>query len=295
VVTKVRLTYLFLPLLLISCAARSQPPYMATIHPLAVILREVIGTRGRVAEMLPPGASPHTFEPRPSDAESASAAIALFYGAPTLDGWAAGLPAKQKVELLHLIPRSDLLPYVADPDEPPSSKEGSHDDFDPHFWMDPLTVKAMLPRLVDRLCQLDRGSCGAYRSNATNFSSRLEELDRQVAETLAPVRGKPVFLFHPSLRYLLKRYGLKYAGVIEPFPGKEPSPRYLQQLVRRLHQEGANAVFSEPQLPRRPAEVVAETARVKLRVLDDTGGIPGRMTYAELIRYNAQVLREALQ
>jgi ABC-type Zn uptake system ZnuABC Zn-binding protein ZnuA len=290
-----RLTWLFLPLLLPACVARSQPRYMATIHPIAAIMQEVIGARGRVSEMLPPGASPHTFEPRPSDVESASAAFGLFYVGPALDSWAAGLPAKQKVALLSLVPRADLLPYVADPDEPAGTGKGSEGDFDPHFWMDPLTVKAMLPGLVDTLCKHDSGSCSVYRSNAARLSARLQDLDRQVAEILAPVRGRPVFLFHPSLRYLLKRYGLKYAGVIEPFPGKEPSPRYLQRLVRRLHQDGAKAVFSEPQLPRRPAEVLAETAHVKLRVLDDSGGVAGRMTYAELILYTARVLREALE
>jgi zinc transport system substrate-binding protein len=291
----VRFTVLLLPLLITACTPRSRPRFLATIHPIAAILQEVIGSRGRVSEMLPPGASPHTFEPRPSDVESASAAVVLCYVGPALDGWAAGLPAKHKVALLSLIPRADLLPYLADPDEPAGTGKDSEGDFDPHFWMDPLLVKAMLPGLVDRLCEEDRGSCPAYRSNAARLSAQLQDLDRQVAAILAPVRGKPVFLFHPSLRYLLERYGLKYAGVIEPFPGKEPSPRYLQRLVRRLHQEGAKAVFSEPQLPRRPAEVVAETARVKLRVLDVSGGVAGRMTYAELILYNARVLREALQ
>jgi zinc transport system substrate-binding protein len=268
---------------------------VATIHPLATILQEVIGSGGQVAVMLPPGASPHTFEPRPSDVERASAAVSLFYVGSALDAWAAGLPARQRVEVLSLIPRANLLPHVADPDEHAGKHQGSHEEFDPHFWTDPRTVRAMLPGLVDALCKLDSGSCGAYRSNAASFSARLEDLDRQAAEILAPVRGRPVFLFHPSFRYLLKRYGLKYAGVIEPFPGKEPSPRYLQQLVRRLHREGAGAVFSEPQLPRRPAQVLAESARVKLHVLDVIGGVDGRMTYAELILSNARVLREALQ
>jgi zinc transport system substrate-binding protein len=274
---------------------RSQPRYLATIHPLAAILREVIGAQGPVSEMLQPGASPHTFEPRPSDIERASAAVALFYVGPALDAWAAGLPARQKVAMLPLVPRANLLPYEADPDEPAGKEAGSHGDFDPHFWTDPRVVQGMLPGLVAALAQLDRAKSGAYRSNAASFSRRLDELDRQVAAILAPVRGQPVFLFHPSFRYLLKRYGLKYAGVVEPFPGKEPSPRHLERLIRRLQREGAKAVFSEPQLPRRPAEVLAESAGVRLRVLDDTGGVPGRMTYAELILYNAHVLREALQ
>jgi len=54
-------------------------------------------------------------------------------------------------------------------------------------------------------------------------------------------------------------------------------------------------VLTEPQLARRPAEVVAEAAGVRCYEMDPLGGVPGRETYSELLRYNARVLVEALQ
>jgi ABC-type Zn uptake system ZnuABC Zn-binding protein ZnuA len=62
-----------------------------------------------------------------------------------------------------------------------------------------------------------------------------------------------------------------------------------------IKREGIKAVFTEPQLARRPAEVVAEAGGVPVFEIDPLGGVPGKMRYEELIRSNAKVLNEALQ
>ena len=102
-------------------------------------------------------------------------------------------------------------------------------------------------------------------------------------------------LFHPSFLYLLKRYGMKYAGSIEPIPGKEASPQYIIEVTKRIQDLKVRAVFTEPQLARRPAEIVSESAGVPLFELDPNGGTQGKMTYEELMRYNAGVFAKALK
>ena len=112
---------------------------------------------------------------------------------------------------------------------------------------------------------------------------------------LLPVIGKPVFLFHPSFRYMLKRYKLIYLGAIETSPGKEPSPKYVLQIVEKINSSGAKALFTEPQLPNAPAKTIAEAAGVSLYELDPIGGVKGKMSYSDLILYNADLLAKALK
>jgi len=285
----ITLTGALVLLLLGPAAALAGPRYVVTIQPLAAILREVAGGRAEVAVLVPPGASPHTYEPRPSDVVRTESATALFHVSPLLDAWAARLPAPRHVEVLSLVPRTHRLP-LKDRDEAPAVGDAD----DPHFWTDPLTVKALLPGLLRTLCGLDRPGCAAYATGARRFRATLRSLDAEVATLLAPVRGRAVLLFHPSFQYLLARYGLVMAGSIEPSPGKEPTPKYIEEVVRTVQRLGVRSVFTEPQLPPRPAEVVAEAAHVAVHVLDPNGGVAGRETYADLIRYNARVLREAL-
>ena len=111
---------------------------------------------------------------------------------------------------------------------------------------------------------------------------------------LEPYTGSAVILFHPSLRYLLERYGLELAAVIEPAPGKEPSPAQLARLLKLARQRRVRALFSEPQLPTGPVDAIAEALALPVHVLDPLGGQPGRDGYRELIIYNADTLAGAL-
>ena len=153
----------------------------------------------------------------------------------------------------------------------------------------------MLPALADRLAAIDPDGQTQYRENATRFAAQLDDLNKQVEEIVAPIRGASVVSFHPSVCYFLKRYGLVYAGSIESFPGKEPTPRYLERVIKALQKSGAKAVFTEPTLPKRPAEAVAEAAGIAVGELDVEGGKEGRQTYGELILYNARQLNVALK
>lgn len=263
-------------------------PYVATIAPLAFIAREIVGDSDSVAMLLPPGASPHTYEPRPSDLTAVSSSRALLYVSPLLDQWAAGFPAR-RIETIALVPPRLRLPAG------PDTSVAAVSNVDPHFWTDPVTVLGMLPALVDTLCAIDSARCSSYRGNAARFADSLRALDRELATELMPLRGRAVVLFHPSMRYLLTRYGIDIVGEIEPSPGQEPSARGISELAATIRRTGATVLYTEPQLPRRPAEVLAELAHVRLDELDPLGGEPGRDSYAALVRYNAGVLLRSLR
>jgi zinc transport system substrate-binding protein len=248
---------------------------------------------------------------------------ALFYVSEHSEPWAHDLPARRIISLIDMLPDEYKLYFDEEQHSHSHAHEGHNHDghrhegedrmhhndnadsthsdstaasiVDPHFWTDPLAVKAMLPALADTLAKLDPDNAATYRNNADLFAKRLDLLDRQVEKKLRPHRGKPVFLFHPSFRYMLKRYGLKYMGAIEPSPGKEPSPKDIAEIVKKITESGAEAIFTEPQLPKRPAEVIAEEAIVKVYEVDPVGGVDGRSRYSDLILYNAQVFTQALR
>lgn len=278
-------------------APSGKPRFVTTVNPVRAILAEVAGDRAEVIALLPPNASPHTYEAKPSDAVAAGRANAFVHVAPNLDGWAAELSATRSIALLPLVPAEFQRPYSAGEEctGDPSHHTHTHSGVDPHFWTDPLAVKAMLPALAEEMAAADPGGAEAYRANATKFAERLVLLDARLAAELAGVKQQPIVLFHPSFRYLIARYGLTYGGVVEETPGREATPTYLHALVATIHDRHVKALFTEPQLSPRPAEVLAEAAGVPLFVLDPNGGVSGRMTYEELMLYNVDVLRRALQ
>ncbi len=133
-----------------------------------------------------------------------------------------------------------------------------------------------------------------FKTNADLFAKRLELLNKQIAQILNDKQGKSVFMFHPSFKYFINRYGLEYGGSIEVSPGKQPSPNYLKQLSDKIKATNTKAIFSEPQLSEISAKAVAENTGTILFVLDPLGGEKGRTKYSDLLLYNARILQKAL-
>jgi zinc transport system substrate-binding protein len=157
-------------------------------------------------------------------------------------------------------------------------------------------VKAILPALVAELSRIDPHGAALYQANAAAFSKQLDALDGELATTLSPIKGQATLLFHPSFAYLFKRYGIVLAGVIEKFPGKEPSPKYLQGLIGQIKAQHIRAIFTETLLPKQPAVVIAEGTGVPVLELDPACGDSGHVytDYRDWLLYNARILRDAL-
>ncbi|MBI1389431.1 MAG: hypothetical protein GC154_13385 [bacterium] len=271
----------------------------ATIQPVQFILAELAGERAETVTLVKPGASPHTYDLRPSDLKAANGSKALFYISDTLDGWAAKLDVDPKIELLPLVPKDFQLAALDDDDhhdhENGAGDEHRHGPIDPHFWLDPLTVKALLPALCDRLIELDPDGSAAYTANAERFSHQLDDLNEELSGELQPFRSARVLLSHNFLQYFLKRYGLESSGALEAIPGKEPTAKRMKEFIDAARRESIRAVLLEPQRPDRAARILAESAGLKIAVIDPLGGVEGRMSYLALMRYNAAQLTEALQ
>jgi zinc transport system substrate-binding protein len=276
------------------------------------MLDPLVAGRGDVAVLLKPGASSHTYEPAPSDAATAARCTAFFWVGGDFDGFAAQLDAPQKIQLLPLAPPSMLLTDMDQDEATPGSGGGSAVSADaepvpgtrpapgaapdPHILCDPLLVQAILPALVRELTRVDPPGAAQYAANAQAFAARLDALHAELAALLAPAKGQAALVFHPSFNYMFKRYGIVLAGEIERFPGKEPSPKYLQELTRRIKAQHVRAIFGETLLSKQPTQVLAEGAGVPVLELDPSCGNSGHdySDYRDWLVYNARILRDAL-
>jgi zinc transport system substrate-binding protein len=275
--------------------------YLVTIAPLQAILQELTEGRATSTRLLEPNVSPHTAELRPSDIQRASKARAIFYVSDHLDGWAAQLPVKTKVDL------SLWLKAV--------SQYDPHPEEDPHFWMDPYAVAAIVPAWTHQLEVLDPAGKTVYQQNQAKFLKKLAVLSAWVDAKLAPLQGKAVLFYHPSFHYWVDRYHLNQIGVIENSGGQVMSAKQLYRLsktIEEIHakqspkntkqnlkeqkaQQRPVVLLSEPQLPTDVVQSVAQSLNIAVVPLDPMGGVPGRDTYEELIQYNTLQLWKALQ
>jgi len=292
------LTVLLAAFALLAGAAHARPSVVVSIHPLFDIVRDIAGEHADVVRVLPPGASPHTFDPTPRDVgRIARADLVVFNGA--LDLWLRELveASGSRAPLVEVIADARVQEILREtfPDLVAVDAGGAVVGFNPHVWLDPLVMREVATLVAEALAAVAPAHADDFAAAAERVRGELLELDAELRETLKSVAGAAFVPFHDAWPYFAARYGLDLIVEIEPFPGREPSPAYLRYALDLIRGSGAKAVFSEVQLNRRPAEVVADEAGVALFELDPLGGLDGRDSYVELLRANAAVILQGLR
>lgn len=250
-------------------AAPTPPIEVAvSVPPLAYLVERVGGERVRVtAILIPPGASPETYAPRPRQVVAASrAAVFVAVGHPHF-----------LFERLHvaplLAPRRGLRVIAlwqggagraAAAHRPGEVGEG--EDEDPHVWVAPAQVAAAAPRLAAALAALDPGHADLFATNLRRFLADVADLDRYLKLLFAPHAGEAFLVAHPAWHYLAAEYGLRQVAIEEG--DKPPSPRRLVRLIEEARRRRFPAVFLQPGHSPRSAEVVAREIGARLVWID---------------------------
>lgn len=283
-------------------AEGSRIKVVVSIHPLADLARQVGKEKIMVKTLLPPAASPHTFEPTPKQMmELWDAGLFIKIGA-GLEFWAERIVNAVANKNLIVVDLSKGMPLMYSVHKHEGSRRGlarkkSPESADPHFWLDPVLAKQIVDRIAGALIQVDSKNKKFYTENADKYKGELDKLNQEAVQKVSRFRTKEYVTFHPAWNYFSKRYGLKVAGVIEEAPGREPSPGHVAGLIRDLRKLNARVVFAEPQFSPRVAEAIAQEAGARVLFLDPIGAsnAPDRDTYLKLMRYNLDQMERAMK
>jgi ABC-type Zn uptake system ZnuABC Zn-binding protein ZnuA len=275
---------------------RGRPRIAASIFPLYDITRRVAGDRLPVQLVLPAGQTEHGFDPKPRDVEGLADAQLIFAVGLGLDQW---LPTLVKTAGTGTAKVFELAPLLDPILVPPGTlkEEGGAEGgarVDAHFWMDPVRMQQAVDLIVEALQRLDPEQSPRFRTRGNEVKHSLALLHEEIARRARAWRQRRIVTFHGSLFYFADRYHLEIVAVVEPLPGREPGARYLADLRTAIRKGGAVALFSEPQLDRGLAQLVASETNLPLYELDPLGGGEGD-SYEKLLRRNVDVLERALK
>lgn len=296
--------------------AHAQAPRVATdippVHSLVAMVMEGVGAPLLI---LPPGASPHGYAMRPSEAASLADAELVIWMGDALTPWLGRAVRQlstgaQSLELLET-DGSVLLAYregiafgehdhaaehaVAHSGEGESEGRAAS-NLDPHAWLDPENAKAWLDAIAGALAAVDPANAAAYAANAAEGRAELDALGQELARTIEPVRGTPFIVFHDAYHYFEHRLGLEAAGAISLGDASAPSVARLAEIRELIRQTGARCVFAEPQFPSELIDTAIEGTQARPATLDPLGATldPGPELYPQLMRRLADGLRSCL-
>ncbi|MGF1659917.1 MAG: zinc ABC transporter substrate-binding protein [Rubrimonas sp.] len=289
----------------------AEPPrVLADIPPVHALASQVMAGVGAPALIVPPGASPHGYALRPSEAGALEQADIVFWVGEALSPWlhdaiealaadavsvelaeaqgVARLPYRMGATFEKHVhgeaeehghehdhaheadAKADAHDHDHDHDH---DRDHDHDDhvFDSHLWLDPENAKAWLTAMATALSQADPENAARYFANAAAAQAGLDALMAEIAETVAPARDKGFIVFHDAYQYFERRFGLSASGSIVVGDGAQPSAARLAEIRGKIGELGATCVFSEPQFPPRVIDAVVEGTQARKGALDPLG------------------------
>ena len=145
-----------------------------------------MGDLGAPDLLLPPGADPHDFALRPSDAKALGDADLVIWVGEGLTPWlmeplATLAPQAQKMSLLDAQGRSPLDVHDHKEDEHEDDKDDhghddhhDHGDVDPHAWLDTDIAQTWMAAIAEALANADPENASIYLQNAADAGAKLE-------------------------------------------------------------------------------------------------------------------------
>ncbi|MRX51025.1 zinc transporter [Paracoccus sp. S-4012] len=261
-------------LLLSPVPAIAAPRVVADIPPVQGLVARVMEGLGEPSLLVRPGASPHGYALRPSEAAALEAADAVVFVGPELTPWLTRPIETLAPDAAHLpllaVEGTVTLPNRTDPGGE-HDRDHDHGGTDPHAWLDPENGKLWLAAIAAGLSRLDPANAAAYSANADAGAAEIDAAAAKAAETIASLGPFRFIVVHDAFQYFEARFGLEAAGAISLSDAAPPGPARVAALQERVAALDIGCALSEPQFNPDLLATVFEGTEARTAVLDPLG------------------------
>ena len=262
---------------------------------LADLTRNVIGSRGQVFSLLPPGADPHEYQASPSDVQRITRSSLLIMNGLGYEAFLQPLLENAGGERAIVIASAGLEPRSSG-----SPSGGAAPD--PHMWLDPSRVTGYIENICDGLTRLDPLGAATYRQNADAYIIQLNQLDAWISEQVntIPVDRRLLVTNHESMGYFAAHYGFTVVTTVLPGLSTEArtSARQLAAVIDQVKAVHAPAIFvGQLENTDLADQIAGETGAVVVNdlYLESLTQGPPAPTYIDMMKHNVQRIVTALQ
>lgn len=234
---------------------------IVTVGPQKEFVQKVGGDKVDVSVMVPPGSDPHTYEPLPNQMKQVQKAQIYYEVGSGIEfelTWMDKISAMNpQMKLVNTSSGIELMPNTAEDEEGP----------DPHVWVSPKNAKIMVENIYNSLVATDPANKDYYTKNRDEYILELNELDKNITQTLSGKNNTKIMVYHPAWAYFCRDYNLEQISIESQ--GKEPTPQNIAKLVDLARSDGIKVIFVSPQFSTSNAQVIANEVGAKVVVVDD--------------------------
>ncbi len=286
--------------------ADSRIQALVSILPQKQFVEAVGGEAVHVQVLIPAGASPATYEPKPADLIRVEQADVFFrighvgFEKTHLSKISALNPdmmvidTSQEVELRYFSgaeSHSHDHGQGSHEDEETGTQGMEHDppgEVDPHIWLSPPAVKHIVASIAFAMAEIQPHRAEEFHANALAYSTRLDTLHADLQDLLSGLTSRTILVFHPAWGYFTDAYGLQQVAIEQS--GKDPTIKQLRHLIETAQESNIKVIFIQQQFSREVALSVAQEIGGSVIAMD-----PLAEDYLENMRSIARTLFNSLK
>ena len=300
--------------LLFSCSSADEGnddrlEIMAASFPSYDAARAVAGDLASITMLVPPGGGEHSYEPSIEDVIRISESDLFIYNGGESDTWITYILSDldSATSTFSLLENAAFTLY--EDEENIAWKEENHDDhdhshgrvLDEHVWTSPENEIAIIQALCEEIASLDEDNREVYESNAASYIEDIREVQGTIRKIVEDgMRREIIVADRFPLLYFVTEFSLDYYAA---YPGcsseSEPSAKTVAFLIDKVREDGIPVVLHMELANTLLSEVVAEETGSAVMEFSSCHNVAKRVfdsgvTYVDLMRQNAAVLKEAL-
>ncbi|PKL40575.1 MAG: cation ABC transporter substrate-binding protein [Spirochaetae bacterium HGW-Spirochaetae-1] len=240
-----------------------------SIIPLQYFVQRIGGPGFKVNVLIPPGQSPHTYEPTSQQMIEMSRSRAFFKTGlfPLEDAFLRSMTSTGSGMMI--IDSSEGVNLIS-AHHHDHTGYGHDSGIDPHIWLSPAAVRIMAKNILAGFIAIDPAGSTLYRNNFQAFMSDIDALDIYIKGELKQVKEKKFLVYHPVWSYFARDYGLTQIPM--EIEGKEPDPTHIKDIVDMARREKIRVIFVQKQEPLDYARSLAGDIHGKVVHLDPLEG-----------------------
>ncbi len=243
---------------------------LVSIVPQKYFVNRIAGDLVDVTVLIPPGASPVTYEISPSDMRVVNSADIWFtIGLQKEEEWSQDFPSiNEELAIESTISNIEKLSIsrYGIPEESDLHSDHSHESDDPHVWLSPELVKRQVEEMCRILSNADPVNRDVYSANLAVLLGEIEEIQESAHQIFDSVPGKSFIVFHPAWGYFADEFNLNQVPI--EIAGNDPTPSEMVELINYARGNLIDVIFVSPQFSDVAANTIAEDVGASIIIID---------------------------
>lgn len=231
------------------------------IVPEAAFVEKVAGDLVDVVTLIPPGNSPTNYQPTVSEMQALSNADIYFTLQmpteesnilPKISGF------NENIVIVNLRDAVSEVYPLRNMNSCCTHIENEHEEtaVDPHVWLSPKRVIAMVQAIGDELSTIDEQNRETYRQNVQSYVTEIETLDSEIKNDMEYLGDKSFLIYHGAYGYFADDYGLKMISI--ETQGKQATAVEIGVVIEYARDNNIKTVFYQEEFDDSQAQTIAE-------------------------------------